>query len=327
MRVAVIADAHGNAPALAAVLAEIGEEEVDAIVDCGDVAAGPSPAETLRLLAAVALPVHAIMGNADRELLDAHPELATRAVTVVLDIAGLGPTRFCHGTPRSDEEIVTRATPADRLAPILARVVESVVVGGHTHMQLDRRHGRHRIVNPGSVGMPYEVAPGAYWAILGPDVELRRTRYDGDLVPSPPSPDEVVVEFEARAVATPYARLGGHPFFERLVLRFYGGVAGDEILRPLYPGADLGPAEDRLRGFLEQYWGGPTTYSDERGHPRLRMRHATFPIDEQARDRWLQHMRRALDEEHLADDLDDMLWDYLIGAADALVNRRETVRT
>jgi hemoglobin len=321
VRVAVIADVHGNAPALAAVLAEIAREQVDAIVDCGDVAAGPSPEESLTLLAAVDLPVHAIMGNADRELLGTFPQLAGRTATVVLDVDGLGPTRFCHGTPRSDEEIVTRATPAERLSPILARVVEGVIVGGHTHVQLDRVFGGHRLVNPGSVGMPYEQEPGAYWAILGPDVELRRTRYAGDDAALVASPDEVVAEFEARAIATPYARLGGHAFFARLVGRFYAGVADDPVLRPLYPGADLGPAEDRLRGFLEQYWGGPTTYSDERGHPRLRMRHATFPIDQLARDRWLAHALAALDAEDVEPDLDAALRGYLVSAADALVNR------
>ncbi len=120
---------------------------------------------------------------------------------------------------------------------------------------------------------------------------------------------------------TPFERFGGHPFFAALVHDFYGRVEDDPVLRPMYPGADLGPAEERLRLFLEQYWGGPTTYSDQRGHPRLRMRHASFPIDDAARARWLGHMRLALDARALAPDLDGELWTYLAAAAQAMVNR------
>jgi hemoglobin len=120
-----------------------------------------------------------------------------------------------------------------------------------------------------------------------------------------------------------YAAVGGAETFRRLVHRFYQGVADDPILRPLYPGDDLGPAEEHLRMFLEQYWGGPRTYSDLRGHPRLRMRHAPFAVTPAARDRWLHHMRAAVDELELPDDLDAMLWDYLVNAAHSLVNRFE----
>lgn len=120
---------------------------------------------------------------------------------------------------------------------------------------------------------------------------------------------------------TAYDAVGGEPAFRRLVAAFYAGVAEDPILRPLYPEADLGGAEERLRGFLIQYWGGPTTYSDERGHPRLRMRHAPFPIGERERDAWLSHMRDALDTLELADELDEMLWVYLVRAADSMRNR------
>jgi hemoglobin len=94
---------------------------------------------------------------------------------------------------------------------------------------------------------------------------------------------------------TLYERVGGAPFFTALVDHFYDGVAEDPVLRPLYPEEDLGPARLRLRDFLVQYWGGPTTYSDLRGHPRLRMRHAPFVIAEAERDRWLHHMRSAVD--------------------------------
>jgi hemoglobin len=119
---------------------------------------------------------------------------------------------------------------------------------------------------------------------------------------------------------TPYERLGGSPFFARLVDAFYEGVKDDPVLRPLYPGADLGPAAERLRLFLEQYWGGPTTYSDQRGHPRLRLRHAHFAIDQQARRHWLVQMRAALDEQALTSELDALLWSYFESAADAMVN-------
>ncbi len=119
---------------------------------------------------------------------------------------------------------------------------------------------------------------------------------------------------------TPYDAFGGERFFNDLVADFYRGVAEDPLLRPLYPEDDLGPAERRLRLFLMQYWGGPTTYSEERGHPRLRMRHAPFPVDEAARDRWLAHMRDALDARDLSPELDDKLWRYLESAAHAMVN-------
>ena len=119
---------------------------------------------------------------------------------------------------------------------------------------------------------------------------------------------------------TPYERLGGSPFFARLVDTFYRGVRADPVLRPLYPGAELEPAAERLRLFLEQYWGGPTTYSERRGHPRLRMRHTHFAIDQPARRRWLAHMRAALDEQALTAELDALLWSYFESAAGAMVN-------
>lgn len=119
-----------------------------------------------------------------------------------------------------------------------------------------------------------------------------------------------------------YENFGGHDFFVALVADFYRGVAEDDVLRPMYPEEDLGPAEERLRMFLEQYWGGPKTYSQQRGHPRLRMRHAPFPVDTDARDRWLSHMRAALDARELPPDLDATMWRYLESAAYAMVNRQ-----
>jgi hemoglobin len=123
---------------------------------------------------------------------------------------------------------------------------------------------------------------------------------------------------------TPYDLMGGAPFFATLVHAFYAGVALDPVLRPMYPDHELEAAERRLRMFLEQYWGGPSTYGDERGHPRLRMRHAPFEVDDRAREHWLEHMRAALDvaiAEHGLDPvLEAELWKYLVGAAYAMVN-------
>lgn len=121
-----------------------------------------------------------------------------------------------------------------------------------------------------------------------------------------------------------YDAVGGHETFARLVSAFYAGVAEDDVLRAMYPEDDLAPAAERLRMFLEQYWGGPTTYSQQRGHPRLRMRHAPYAVDHDARVRWLTHMRAAVDE--LVEDgtLDPgqqaVLWDYLSRAALSMVN-------
>ena len=117
-----------------------------------------------------------------------------------------------------------------------------------------------------------------------------------------------------------FDRAGGEATFRLLVERFYAGVASDELLRPLYPESDLAPAADRLALFLIQYWGGPTEYSDTRGHPRLRMRHAPFVIGLAERDAWLRHMRTALDSLDLADVIETRIWDYLVMAADSMRN-------
>ncbi|MGW8380261.1 globin [Streptomyces sp. ODS28] len=117
-----------------------------------------------------------------------------------------------------------------------------------------------------------------------------------------------------------YEQVGGEETFRRLVRRFYEGVAEDPLLRPMYPEEDLGPAEERLALFLMQYWGGPRTYSDNRGHPRLRMRHAPFKVDRAAHDAWLRHMRVAVEELELAPELEKQLWDYLVYAAASMVN-------
>jgi len=198
LKVAALYDIHGNLPALEAVLVEIGDDE--AIVVGGDVAAGPWPSETLERLLGLGDRVHWLRGNADRELVEterrglAPPEalewirgrtsdehlafLATLPLTQTLAVDGLGPVLFCHATPRNDEELLTRISPDERWQAALEGVAERIVVCGHTHVQFDRTVGDVRVLNAGSVGMPYEEAPGAYWLRLGPRVEHRRTQYD-----------------------------------------------------------------------------------------------------------------------------------------------------
>jgi len=137
------------------------------------------------------------------------------------------------------------------------------------------------------------------------------------------APDQTTTTASTAAVpatTTFYAAVGGEPTFRRLVTEFYAGVADDPVLRPLYPDADLGSAADRLRMFLEQYWGGPGTYSQLRGHPRLRQRHAPFRIGPTERDAWLRHMRRAVDSLGLDTEHRATLWEYLQRAALFMVN-------
>jgi hemoglobin len=137
-------------------------------------------------------------------------------------------------------------------------------------------------------------------------------------VPSEPLPDPTTERAE-----TFYTAVGGEQTFRRLVDDFYRRVADDPILRPLYPEQDLGPAAERLRMFLIQYWGGPTTYSDQRGHPRLRLRHAPFAIGVAQRDAWLRHMAEALSTLGLPPAYERTLWDYLVTAADSMRNVAE----
>ncbi|HUR14507.1 MAG TPA: globin [Mycobacteriales bacterium] len=121
-----------------------------------------------------------------------------------------------------------------------------------------------------------------------------------------------------------YEEVGGEAVFRQLVERFYEGVAVDPVLRPLYPDEDLTAAKDRLRMFLEQYWGGPTTYSEQRGHPRLRMRHAGWVIGVRERDAWLGHMRRAVEELEVSETARAAIWEHVERAAHTLVNDRLT---
>lgn len=205
MRVAALYDIHGNFPALEAVLADVHRADVDRIVIGGDVVPGPMPRETLACLLDLGLPTGFIQGNGDREVLarmrgietgtvpekfrevidwvagQLHPEdeqlLASWPKTLRVAIPELGDVLFCHATPRNDTDIFTRLTPANRLRPIFGAVDVPVVICGHTHMQFERTIGRTRVVNAGSVGMPFG-EPGACWVLLGPDIQLRRTSYD-----------------------------------------------------------------------------------------------------------------------------------------------------
>jgi putative phosphoesterase len=196
LRIAVLSDVHGNAPALAAVLAELEREQPDLIVSGGDLTWGSLPEETFAL--AASLNARFVRGNADRALLEnqsstereqwmqAHHTPEMRAFLagfedhVVVEVDGLGSVRICHGSPRSDEECVTPETPEARVREFTQDVGEQVIVTAHVHIQFDREVGGIRSINAGSVGLPYEGRPGAYWAMLGPDVDLRRTEYDVD---------------------------------------------------------------------------------------------------------------------------------------------------
>jgi predicted phosphodiesterase len=205
MSIAALYDIHGNLPALEAVLQEVHEAKVEQLVVGGDVVPGPMPRETLACLVNLDLPVHFIQGNgevavlaqmAGKELSNL-PEHARQAVrwtaqqltpdderwlaswpkTFRLAVEGLGEVLFCHATPRNENECFTRLTPEERLLPIFEGLNASLVGCGHTHMQFDRMIGKVRVVNAGSVGMPFG-KPGADWLLLGPGVQLRHTDYD-----------------------------------------------------------------------------------------------------------------------------------------------------
>ena len=243
-RIAALADVHGNAPALAAVLEEVERESPDLVVLCGDLTWGSLPQETLARIDAFSIPARFVRGNADRAVLElsrgAHEAPTPRDAwmlaqhtdadlaflsgfepTVTVHIDGLGAICFCHGSPRSDEECVTERTPEERVREFMSGVEANVVVTAHVHVQYDRSVAGVRLLCPGSVGLPYEGEAGfAYWAMLGPDVELRRTPYDVssaaarmrttddpsveqivELMLNTPSRDEVIEDAERRVFA------------------------------------------------------------------------------------------------------------------------------
>lgn len=206
MRIAALYDIHGNLPALEAVLADIADASVDHIVLGGDVVPGPMPMECVALLTDLKTPVDALFGNGETDTLVAYrgeelarvpvafhetmlwvanqldsataERLADLPATLLHTLPGIGNVLFCHATPRNDNELFTVNTPAERLMPIFEPTGADLVVCGHTHMQFDRMVGHIRVVNAGSVGMPFG-EPGAYWAIIDDSgVELRKTWYD-----------------------------------------------------------------------------------------------------------------------------------------------------
>ena len=233
MRVATLYDVHGNLPALAAVLGEVAQIGPDAVVFGGDLFSGAFPRETLALARSIP-DARFVRGNADvldpeapepfhwpyLQLTDEETAFAAGwEPTVTLEIDGLGRTLFCHAVPANERDIVTQIAPDEVFAAAFGGADADVVVCGHTHMQYDRRADGVRVVNAGSVGMPYEGRPGAYWALLGPSVELRRTEYDveaaaatiresgwsmadkfaAENVLTVPPPDEVAPFFERQA--------------------------------------------------------------------------------------------------------------------------------
>jgi predicted phosphodiesterase len=244
MRVAALYDIHGMFDALEAALAEVEREDVDAIVLGGDVVGGPQPAEVLARLREVDRELIWVRGNGDRALgpdgaravaegeehaealrftaerleADDRAFLAQLPPTATLDVDGLGPTLFCHATPQNDLDVVTASTPDRFLLRAAEGVAERTIVSGHTHMQFDRTIDRIRWINAGSVGMPYEGEVAAFWAVLGPDVSLRKTPFDVgraiDAVLSSgwPGAEEFVAENMREAVS----REEAVDFFERL---------------------------------------------------------------------------------------------------------------
>ena len=248
MRIAALYDIHGNLPALEAVLAEIDDVGVDHIVVGGDVVPGPMPRETIAALRAVPVPIHFIHGNGERDTITMSTGVAVhtvpqqaravvRWVTEVLTPAeialfrewpqtyrialpGVGDVLFCHATPRSDREIFTARTPEERLLPIFDAASAAVVICGHTHMQFDRMVGKTRVVNAGSVGMPFG-NPGAYWALIGDDVALRHTSYDvaaaADRIRATAYPN--ASEFAANHVERPPTEAAMLELFEQAALR------------------------------------------------------------------------------------------------------------
>jgi putative phosphoesterase len=210
MRVAALYDIHGNLPALEAVLEDVARARADRVVIGGDVVPGPMPRETLARLLDLDLPVQFIIGNGEVAVL-AEMEgkdcgvparyresirwnaaqlrrcdgelLATWQNTLHLEVSGVGKILFCHATPQNSDDVFTRLTPQDKLVSIFAESDADVIVCGHTHMQFDRSIGRLRVVNAGSVGMPFG-NPGAYWLLLAPEVEFHRTEYDLEIAAS-----------------------------------------------------------------------------------------------------------------------------------------------
>ena len=203
-RVALIADVHGNAPALTAVLDEARADGVDALVFLGCLTWGPEPTRVIELAQSTGRPTYFLRGNGERAVLElaagtrdaasptdswmvnAHGPagvqfLAALPTGLIGQVAGIGRIRLCHGSPRSDIELLTPGTPPERIAAACADVTESTIAHGHTHLQYTRLAGQRRVIGVGSVGLPYGGdEPGARWTVVGPTIEPRRTAYDID---------------------------------------------------------------------------------------------------------------------------------------------------
>ena len=249
MKVAALYDIHGNLPALEAVLNEIDREGVDVIVIGGDIVPGPMPRDVLEVLLRLGDRVSWIRGNCEREAVEAFDSgplsyiksdevrvatiwtawqmeqrqrdfIAALPEKISFHVEGLGEVLFCHGSPRSDMEILTEATPQERLREVLAGVMENVVICGHTHMQFDRVCDGKRVLNAGSVGMPYG-EPGAYWLLLGPGVNLRKTYYDldaaADLVRKTKYP--LAQDFAANNILKPATAQEAIEYFEQMAAK------------------------------------------------------------------------------------------------------------
>jgi len=266
VRVAALTDIHGNLPALDAVLREVRQAGVDAIVVGGDVLPGPMPRETLARLLQLEIPTHFVYGNGElavlaqmtagdpdevtywgtsggavlperfrevirwtaRQLPEYQQLLASWPLTTSLDIEGLGTVLFCHATPRNEVEIFTRLTSEERLRPVFEGVNAAVVVCGHTHMQFDRVVGKTRVVNAGSVGMPFG-STGAHWLLLGPHLELRQTHYD-------------------LAAAAERIRLTAYPLVEEMAVQYVLQPPSEDESLAAYSRAELTQVRARSHG-------------------------------------------------------------------------------
>ncbi len=246
MKVAALYDIHGNLPALEAVLKEIEHEGVNLVVVGGDFVPGPMSLEVLGVLQHMEDRVKWIRGNCEREVVEFFDGGAVSYIKsqdvrestewiagqmerkqrdfmaglpekISLDIEGVGSVLFCHGSPRSDMEILTEATPDERVRETIAGVKEEVIICGHTHMQFDRKCEGKRVVNAGSVGMPYG-EPGAYWLLLGPDVSLRKTNYDLEAAAERVRKTEypLAQDFADNNIVTPPSEREAIEYFEKM---------------------------------------------------------------------------------------------------------------
>lgn len=242
MKIAAIYDVHGNLPALEAVLGEVSREDVDLVLFGGDIVPGPMPSECLELLASQKTPLRCLRGNCENEILGVADERETGRVPEKFmhvmrwsaqqlrksqlewirswpDTINIGDVLFCHATPRDDNEVFLKTTDENALLPVFENC-PGLVVCGHTHMQFDRHIGKSRVVNAGSVGSPYG-DPGAYWALINDDVELRKTDYDLEAAAKEIRETEypMAEEFARESVLSPASEDTMIAAFEKIALK------------------------------------------------------------------------------------------------------------